>query len=214
VLFGASFEDKFVALGMKCLTVAGGFMVGYVIGWLIAVGVNKWVIKKERTPESLKQLLRVVCGIAVALLVAVSLMWGSGDGTGGDKDKVGNTDATDKKSGPPVVEAPKDDKKTPTPATPPDPRPTEVTIRVTVLAGTDVRDDKYYLIDDDRGAKSLAEVKDAILGRKAKDTRKKVVAILRSPPPNDAALDGKSVTQFVTWVQNTAKLDVTFPAGK
>jgi hypothetical protein len=215
VLFGASFEDKLSALGMKCLTVAGGFMVGYVLGWLIAVCVNKWVIKKERTPESLKQLLRVVCGIAVALLVAVSLMWGSGDGTGGDKEKAGTSDAQDTKAGPPPsTDAPKDDRKQPAPATPIDTRPTELTIRVTVLGGTDVRDEKFYLLDDDRSPKSLREVKDAVLALKTKETRKTVVAVLRSPAPNRVPLDHGAVSRLVAWVQDEAKLDITFPVEK
>lgn len=215
MLFGASFEDKLTALGMKCLTVAGGFVVGYVIGWAIAVAANKWVLKKEKTPDGLKQLLRVVCGIAVALLVAVSLMWGSGDGAGGDKDKSGTSDSTqDKKTGPPPAETPKDEKKSPTPATPIDPRPTELTIRVTVLGGTDVRDDKFYLLDDDRTAKTIREVKDAVTAKRAKDTRKAVVAVLRSPPPNRVPLDHGAVSRLVSWVQDEAKLDVTFPVEK
>ncbi|HUR55141.1 MAG TPA: hypothetical protein VMZ71_13490 [Gemmataceae bacterium] len=219
MLFGVSFEAKLAAFGMKCLTVAGAFLAGWVLGLLLAMGLNRWLFK-NKMPEPFKQVSKIVCALALAILVAVLIF---GDGSGGGQFSGGGADgkaagtATDldkNKSGNPATEAPKDDKKQPAPATPIDSRPTEVTIRVTVLGGTDVRDEKFYLLDDDRSPKSLREVKDAVLARKAKETRKTVVAVLRSPPPNRVPLDHGSVTQLVTLVQNEAKLDITFPVEK
>ena len=213
-------EEKLVALGMKCLTVAGGFVAGWVIGMFIGIGLNRWVFKKK-LPEGAKKLFKIVSAIVVAILVAVSIFGGgsgggSFSGDGADGKAAGTaTDLEKNKAGSPNVEVKKVDKnKKATPAAVADLRPTEVTIRVTVLGGPDVSNDRYYLIDEDRTAKTFQEVKDAVTARKKSESRKMVVAILRSPPPNRAPLDGGSVTQFVRWAQNEAKLDITFPAEK
>lgn len=56
-----------------------------------------------------------------------------------------------------------------TPLKSPDPRPAVVTLRVTVLGGEDVREGRFYLVGDDRAAKTFEEVKDAVAARKSKE---------------------------------------------
>lgn len=214
MLLAIGLEDRLQALGMKCLTVAGGFVAGWVLGLLIAMGLNRWVFKRKM-PEGLKQVLKVVLALVVAILVAAHIFGGDGSGTGtGNTGKAADSaaDQNTNKTGTPVTDVPKDEKK-PTPATISDTRPAEVTIRVTVLGGPDVVDERFYLIDDDRAAKTLADVKAELKARKAKEPRKVVVAILpseRYPLP----LEHGGWTNLVRAVKDEVKLTVIFPESK
>jgi hypothetical protein len=195
----------------NCLLVAGAFLVGYILGGLIGWALGKWALK-QKSPDTLKQIGRPLGGILLALIVALLVFTGmgkrvglGGDGRGtpdesGDKESRAKIDPTD-----PRVNMPKVDQSLP-----------EVTVRVMILAGTAVRTEgKYYLFDDDKAAKSLPELKEAVNERKAKAKGKTVLQILFSPDPNLAPpRNDPKVTDVTRWATEEAGLDVTFPASR
>jgi hypothetical protein len=218
LLFVSGAAEHLAALAIKCLAVAGGFLAGYLLGGAIAFALDRWVFNKK-APDLVKKCVRWVSGVILAIVVALivfgeggggfGLGGGEGKGSGkaaseGDsKDKPASTPATPDKNPPQV-----------SPVTPKDTRPAELVIRITILGGTDVSQERFYLIDDDRTPRTFAEVRAAVTARKAKDTRKAVLAIYFPPPPNRLPLEHPAVTQLVTWVRDEAGLDVTFPAGR
>lgn len=216
-LFFSVGAERLAAYAIKCLAVGGGFLVGYFAGGVIAFALDRWVFAKK-SPDALKKVIRMLGGLLLAILVAMIVF---GDGGGGGL--LGGTGSEGVNKGTPNPETPgktdpatpKDDKAkpAPSPVQPADPRPTEVTIRVTVLGGGDVANERFYLIDDDRTPKTLQEVKDAVTARKAAEKRKTVVAIL-FPPKNALPREHSAVTRLAKWANEDAGLDVTFPAVK
>lgn len=84
-------------------------------------------------------------------------------------------------------------------------------MRITLLGGTDVKDQRFYLIDDDAAPKSLAEAKAAI--QKAKDATSKTLGLeIRFASQNALPQDHPAVTQLARWAREVAGLTVTFPA--
>lgn len=194
----------------NCLLVAGAFLVGYILGGLIGWAIGKWALKQESS-ETLKRVGRPAGGIILAIIVALLVFtgmgkrWGpGGDGAGTPSDS-GTKDARSDSSTDPRVSPPKVDHD-----------PIEATIRVTVLAGAAVRSEgKYYLIDDDATARSLAELKETISARKAKAKGRTMLQILFSPDPNlRPPRNDPKVTDVTRWATEEAGLDVTFPASR
>jgi hypothetical protein len=218
LLFVSGAAERLAGLAIKCLAVGGGFLAGYLLGGAIALALDRWVFAKK-APEMVKKGVRWVSGLILAIIVALIVFGegGGGFGMGGGEGKG---------SGTPGTEGQSKDKQTPqpptsenerppvSPVTPADTRPTEVVIRVTILGGTDVRQERFYLIDDDGTPRTFAEVRATVAQRKANDKRKATLAILFPPPPNRLPLEHPAVTQLVTWGRDEAGLDVTFPAGK
>jgi hypothetical protein len=216
-LFGflTELRGEFAELANNLLLVAGGFLIGYLLGGAIGWALGKWVFK-QKTPDLLKRVGRPVGGVILAIIVALIVFTGKGkpSGDGGDGKGTPTNDKTPGKNSAPDVEVPKSNPKITTPKL--DTVPAELTIRVTILAGTAVPSEgKYYLIDDDsrNDAKSLSELKKTVLDRKAKVKGKVSLAIVfptdpnLSPPRND-----KKVTDVTRWATEDAGLDVIFPA--
>src|SRR4051794_28608492 len=68
---------------MNCLAVAGAFVVGYLLGGMGAWALDNWAFNKK-SPAMLKKSIRVLTGIALALLIAFLVFrGGSGGGWGG-----------------------------------------------------------------------------------------------------------------------------------
>lgn len=210
--FMDSTRDSLVELGRNCLLVAGGFLVGYILGGLGGWATGKWVFKLQST-DSFKRVGRPVGGILVAIIIALIVFTGLGKspGEGGDgKGNLGNDPAN--KSNP------RDDQKANSKVVPPniDPTPPSETVRVTVLAGAAVKTERrYYLIDDDGKPKTLEELKEVILARKLKSKGKTTLAVLFSADPNLAPpRNDHKVTDLTRWATEEAGLDVTFSASK
>jgi hypothetical protein len=143
----------------NCLIVAGGFVAGYVLGWLAAVGFDKLILHRK-SPDELHKAVRILCGLLAAILVAL-LVFGGGLGAGGGGS--GGPDRT-QTTGSPATTGPTTTKPT-DPAEPATKVEVEA-VRVRVLAGTEVEkgSDKFYRLGEagepaDRGA-VLAAVAD------------------------------------------------------
>lgn len=195
----------------NCLLVAGGYLVGHLAGGLIGWALGKYVFRQDK-PELLHQASRTLGGVTLALLVALYVFTGRGkpQGEGGD----GRGTPTPEGGSSAAPSAPAEPAPNLKPDLPPPPTvtPGEVTLRVTVLGGEDVRQDRYYVLDDDRAnPKTFAELKQAILERKSRERGRVMLAIL-FPPRNALPREHPAVTQLGRWANEEAKLDVIFPS--
>ena len=205
-LFMAEMGDRFEMLAMKCLTVLGGFLAGYVAGLAGGWGFDRWVYKGN-TPAGLKRTVATILGLVVALLVALLIFrFGEGGGTGGGTGAAegqGKTGAEQpdrpakKDEPPPKVEV------VPTP----EKGPGDVSVPVDFLGGADVTGDKFYRLGGER--MSFDELKAALARRKA-DAGGKNVFLLVQFTQNRIADDSVNVTQVTEWAK-TAGFQVVFP---
>ena len=165
--------ERVATFVVKCLAVAGGFLVGYFLGGAVAWALDRWVFA-QKAPEPLKKAVSLVAAIALALLVALIVfgeggngLFGRGGGTGDGKGAP-NPDDNKGKAAPVPPEQKKDDvppKKDDPPKSPPKVTPDDV--RVTILPDDEVKEGKFYLIDGDPVPMKLEEFKAAILARRA-----------------------------------------------
>lgn len=190
---------------VNILAVGGAFLVGQ---WLTAAAF--WAFTPNTAP-GLKRLGRLLGGTALAILVAV-IVFGHGQGWtlfggGGAGLSKGNgpTEQKGEGSGPTAV--------TPVTATVPTPTttPAEVgeKVRITVLGGTDVRDERFYRIDADLTARTFAELIAALDARRA--IGKKFHMELMFTTDNTLPRDHPAVTRLTSWA-HAHKLTVSFPA--
>jgi hypothetical protein len=98
------------------LAVAGGFLVGNVVTWIVCRAVAKLAFKRKMN-EQFERALRILGGIAVAILVAYLLFrFGSGWGLGGSGSGEGQGTGTSGQSDDRPNDSPKTDPKKSQPA--------------------------------------------------------------------------------------------------
>ena len=169
---GLGLSEKVAGYAIKCLAVAGGFLIGYFLGKLVAWALDRWILA-NKSPDQLKKAISLLCGLALAILVALIVfgeggngLFGSGGGDGQGKGQP--TPANDGKAAPTPAVEPKEvpPKKDETPKLPP-PKATPDDVRVAILAGDEVKDGRFYLIDGDSAPKSLKELQALAASRKS-----------------------------------------------
>jgi hypothetical protein len=204
--------ERVVQLVVNCFAVAGGFLAGYLLTWFVARLLDRW-LTGNKSPEQLHRAARIIGGIALAILIAMFVFGsgggGNGDGSGGTPgdDKTGTTGG----GGTPTVPTSNDPKsplKTPTE----NPAPPEQRVRVTLLGGDDVREEKFYLVDDDAQPKAFGEVVAAVNAKKDA-TQKPVGVEIRFAARNAPAQDHAAVLRLARWAQANG-VTVSFPADK
>jgi len=207
-------------LVIKLLIVAGAYLVGSVLGGILAVALARWVFRK-RMPEAGRQLCSLIGGVLLALLAVLFLLGSGGDGLWGGGG--GSGEGQGEGAASPYVSpsgnrpsAPQETREIPSPTAPEPPPPREVSavLRVTVLAGKAVREaGRFYVLDDDPNPRTFSEITEAILQRRSRTQERLTVQILfpvdpnLAPPPNDP-----KVTRLTEWVRQEAGLDVAFPS--
>jgi len=201
-MFGA---EKFAALAVKGLAVAGGFLAGYVAGGTVAWALDRWVFA-HKTPDFVRKSIRLLAGVVVAVLVALVVfgdgtgggLFGGGGATGDGTGKGGAADVPNKTNKPTPP-----DPKTPPAKIEPVPNPEiqadDVAIRVTFLGGDDAVNERYYAIDDKR--MTFEELKDAITARK-RATSQRVYLVLQFTEKNRVLDNSVNVTQVTEWAKN------------
>ena len=150
------------------LAIAGGFLVGSWLTYAAIKLLGKFVFKKklEGTPT---RLARFLGGMVVAIIVFYFVFgkggfgWGTGGGTADTQGK-GEQKAPDVSEKKDVKEPVKKDEKAP----PTEGQLPEEHVRITVLGGADVKEGKFYLVDDDPHPRTLEEVRALVKGRAGK----------------------------------------------
>ncbi|QJW92897.1 hypothetical protein [Frigoriglobus tundricola] len=219
---GSGLAEKVAGYAIKCLAVAGGFLIGYFLGGVTAWALDRWVFAK-RAPDQLKKAVSMVAGVAVAILVALVVFGEGGNGLFGGGGNAGDgkgtaAPETKGKTEPnqPVVTPKKDEEPTPKAAEPVAPtKPADTVIHVTVLGGADVpnNDEKYYLIDDSN-RKNLAQLADLVAAKKDQ-TKGTVGIVIQFRDTNRPSLDPEheSISKLRRWAEKE-KVAVTFPAAR
>src|SRR5581483_10015840 len=110
-----------------------------------------------KSPQGVHRVARILGGLVVAILVALMLFGRGGPGTG---EGAGGGPTNEKGEG--HGTGTQQTRPTNTDTTPPPPQtdstPPEQRVRVTLLGGEDVKDEKFYQIGDDRTPRTLKEV--------------------------------------------------------
>ena len=81
-----------------------------------------------------------------------------------------------------------------------------------MLGGSDVKDEKFYVIDDDRTPKAFADVVAAVNAKKA-ETKKPVGVEIRFTADNTLAENHPAVLRVISWAKAN-DVAVTLPAAK
>lgn len=198
---------------VNVLAVGGGYLVGYFLFGFIAWGLDRWLLYGN-TPIGLKRVIRHLGGVALAVLVAL-IVFGQGHGWnlfGGGGTGDGNGTSTSEGTGTGTGSAATVKETTPqTPVPPPvkeTPTPTE-RIRITVLGGTDVKEMKFYLVDDERTPRTLGELEAVVASRRTADG-KPIGIELRYSPQGGVGKDAPGTIRLVNWAQR-AGLTVILP---
>jgi hypothetical protein len=192
---------------LNLLAVAGGFLAGYVLGWILCLAFDKWVLGKK-SPQGLHRAVQAIMGLIVALLVAL-MVFGSGTGGGGG---TGNGQGPGNQTGSPGTNPnPTTPASTATLPTPPmkEPNPSEV-VKIVLLGGEDVKDERFYQLEGQKSALTFAELKGLIQDRKAASTKGLTLEI-RFQAKNMLSRDHVAVRRLQTWATSEAALNVTFP---
>ncbi len=218
---GNTLAERAQVFVLKLLVVIGAYVVGSILGTLLAAALNRWVVR-GKLPEVGRQICQAVCGILLAVLAALLVMgeggggrFGAGRSGGGpEPDTTGTastpSDATPSSKTPSVVTNP------PAVST----APAVPTLRVTVLAGAAVRQPgRFYQLEDMPQHLTLQEVKAEISKRAAEiakgvpaPTEPLTVLIVFPADPNIAPpFDDPKVVLLAEWVRQEAGLQVMFP---
>ncbi len=194
---------------VNCLAIGGG----YLVGWFAVAALMRLAIVKAG-PPSLRKLAKNIGGIAVAVLVAMivfghglgwTLMGGGAPGSenGGEVSSPVSTVATTRSNETSDANVPTALK--PAPAI-------DERIRITMLGGDDVRESRFYLVNDENKAKTLDETKAAITAFRDAHPGRRVGVEVRFPASNALSQDHPAVTRLARWARTEAGLTVSFPA--
>jgi hypothetical protein len=182
-------KDSITEFVNNCLLVAGGFLVGYILGGMIGWALGKWAFR-QKSPDTLKQLGRPVGGVILAIIVALIVFTGKGKPRGEGGDGKGSPDPSANKAPSNSDQTPKVDPKLP-PVKPIDPKGTETRIEVTIRGGT--ADDRFYQLENDDSRKTIDELVTAIKSRKVEG---KIVLVIRSPTKDYLDPEHRGVKQL------------------
>ena len=207
-------KEAFTELVTGLLMVAGGFLVGYFLGAIVAWAVGRYVFKQKDT-EIFKRVGRPVGGVILALIVALIVFTGRGKphGDGGDGKGTPDPDPNAGKNPPTKKPDPKDPELPPIKL--PDPKHPDATVLVTVYGGGKVRDRQFYRFENETQLRTLESLQEVITARRGAEKGKLTVQIRIPEDRNDrpAPSDARTITQVTEWA-NSQGLDVTFPASR
>ena len=158
--------DRIARLVTALLAVLGGYLAGFVLAGVCAHFLDRW-LTGGKSMNGLHTAARHVGGIAGAVLVALIVFGGIGDGEGpGGGPGTTPTSGTGPGVGPNTLTSSKGEALQTAQAPPEPDKPVEEVVQVTVLSGADVRDQRFYLVDDGRNPLTLAEVQDRVRGKR------------------------------------------------
>jgi hypothetical protein len=188
-------------LVLKYLAVAGGAAVGgFGCGGLLRLLARMTV--RHPVPRPMKLTVQLLGAVACALLVWKLAFgpggsgWGGGEGFGLGSGS-GNGQATTSKAEPLFTP---DTKRTPEPIPQPSPAAGEI-LRIEMLGGERVRQERFYLVEGDREPKTLAELRQTLKARqgdKAKPPLKGIEIVIYE---NSVAQNHPAVRDLERWAR-------------
>lgn len=202
-------SSKVAQFFVNCLAVGGGFLAGFLLTWISTFLLDRW-ITRGRTPEPLHRIARILGGVAAAVLVALIVFGqgGNGYGLGGDAGE-GKGDGQGLGHGTVATQPTAADVR-PIETTKSEPVPPEQRVRVTMLGGEAVKEERFYLLDDDPGPRTLEEIKTAVAAKKGAGG-KPVGIEIRFTRTNTLPRSHPAVLRLTSWAQANG-VTVTFPA--
>jgi hypothetical protein len=209
-------SEKIAEYAIKGLAVAGAFLVGYFLGGLAVWAIDKWLLA-NKSPPIAKKICKLLVAVVVSLIVALIVFGESGNGLfgrgGGEGNDKHNSDSSPQKSNKPEATS---DGQTPSSSSlpkPPELKPADTIIQVTIYGGIKVVDEKYYQIDDDQSLKTIKELQDSIIDRKSKLKGKVAIAIRLPSDKNIMSADPRVMDSITDWASKQG-IDVILPANK
>jgi hypothetical protein len=167
VLFAFDLPDtsKAVQYCLNGLAVGGAFLVGYLLTWLLAKLLDNWMTA-GKSPPAVHKTVRILGGLLAAVVAAIFLFGPGGSGLGfggaqgegkgqGTGEQQGGGDPT--KQTQPISTDAKPTEQQKTEAVPPDQR-----LRVTVLGGENVTEQRFYQLEGESIALDYAALKAAV----------------------------------------------------
>jgi hypothetical protein len=209
--------ERFAQLVLNILAIGGGFLVGQIFFGITAWFIDRYLLA-SKSPLGLKRVIRLVGGVAVAILVAF-IVFGHGVGWtmfGGG----GQSDTNDTGTQPPSSVTTDDPTASPpTSSTPPVQDKTTIStfnsstpterVKITILGGPDVKDERFYLMNDDATPKKFAEVTAAVVAKR-KSINHAVGLEIRFTSTNTLPREHPAVVRLTNWAQ-TNGVAVVYP---
>jgi hypothetical protein len=188
------------------MAVAGAFLIGNLLTWLIVGTISRVFIKRVVPPKMMK-IMRIIGGILLALAVAYWAFreggFGFGTGTGTPMNENKGDQKQEEKKEPTVIQKKEEIVKKK------DEGPLEESIRIVVLGG-DAKEQRFYELEGEKTPRTFSEITRTILERKDKSVRPlRMVTILVYK--NSADRDGAVVRSLVNWAK-AQNLGVSFPS--
>jgi hypothetical protein len=206
-MLGFLSSEALADLFMNVLKVVGGFLVGYLAGWLSVILFRRWVLGRPTLPQGFYDAGQYLGGAVGAILVALYVFSGKGPGSGGAGQGEGTlpTLSTGSSTGGAVSTVP---------VLPDPPKPTPLPpslLVVTLLGGEDVVEEKFYQIGPETKAYNFQELKAELIKRKEQN-KEKLGLEIRFHARNMLSRDHIAVRRLEAWAQNDGGLAVTFPS--
>lgn len=206
MLLGLS-TSAMTQLVINSLAVLGSFLAGYLFSGFAANMLDRFVFQRK-APWLVHRLSRWCGGIALALLVA-AVLFGHGAGwnlLGGGETNQGSGPEP---NSPQLINTTASIQNGQAANT--DSQSNPAKIRITILGGSDVKAQRFYLIDEDSTPRTLSEVKVIVLKHKKPDVTPPVVE-LQFSKQNVLPEDHPAVILLVRWLRGEANLRVVLPA--
>ena len=207
--------ERFAQLIVNLLAIGGGFLIGKFVAGLAFWVVNRWMAA-GKIPNGFREATKNIGGVVLAVLVAF-IVFGHGDGWtlfGGGGTGAQNEAAGDQNGGTPATPPSVPDTPAEMPVTVPKSEPIPITadlVQITVLGGDEVRDARFYLVDEDKTPRTFAEVRAALLDRKSA-TDRGLGLLVQFGMTNVLPRTHPAVVMLAHWAADNG-LAVTFPAA-
>jgi hypothetical protein len=200
---------------LKGLAVVGGAAVGAIGGGLLFRMLVRFSVHRSAPPKlvlGVRALGGVALGLAVWMWVSSSGGWGPGMGgwlgSGGRGTEIaqGNRDA----------EAGAEPRSENHPASPDraisvsQPEQVKDTLRIEILGGARVKQERFYLLEGNPEPRTLPEVRKAIQTRRQEPDKPPLKGIVVMIYPTSVARDHPAMKNLVKWAEEN-RLSVTFP---